>query len=233
MLIIATIGYTGRLLPELGTVPLDPDVRFRTIHRVLRQVRPDILLPAQDPYGAGARILGRLPVEEWQEYIARSAAIVKEVRPRTSVGISASAFDARDSTLYAWATTAGSPVDIVGFSFYPTRLGARSIDAAQRAADRWMRAHPSKKPHWVFGAGAYPLAHGETSQDHALWGTLAWATAHTDIRGLIVFEANDYGQAMGIRAPAGRMRRAANSVRRAQAAVRETMRAAVASGVRR
>lgn len=230
MLVIATIGYTGKLLPELGTAALDPETRLRTIHRVLRQLRPDILLPAQDPYGTGARILGRLPVEQWQEYITRSAALVKEVRPRTSVGIAASAFDARDSTLYAWATSATSPVDVVGFSFYPTRLGARSIDAAQRAADRWMRAHPSKKPHWVFAAGGYPLAHGESSQDRAVWGSLAWATAHADMRGLIVVEANDYGQAMGLRAPTGRMRRAATSVRRAVGAVRETVRAAAAAG---
>jgi hypothetical protein len=224
MVIIATIGYGGKLLPELGRVPLDPELRLRTIDRVMRQVRPDIILPAQDPYGLGARILGRLPVERWQDYHVRASALVKRLRPRTRVGLSASAFDARDSTLYAWAAAPGSPIDVLGFSFYPTRLGARSMDAGLRAVDRWLRVHPPEKPHWVFGAGGYPLAHGEVSQERAVWAALSWATAHLPVRGLVVTEANDYGQSMGVRAPTGRYRDAAASLRRAVGSLRETFR---------
>jgi hypothetical protein len=222
MVVIATIGYGGKLLPELGRAPLDVELRLTTIRRVLRQLRPDIIVPAQDPYGIGARIQGRLPVATWQDYYTRSAAVVKEVRPRTRVGFAASAFDTRDSTLYAWASASGSPIDVVGFSFYPTRLGARALDAGFRAADRWLRANPPAKPLWVFGAGGYPLAHGESSQDRAIWGALAWATAHMEVRGLVVTEANDYGQSMGIRAPTDRFRTAAGSVRKALRALRET-----------
>ncbi|MEX2151829.1 MAG: hypothetical protein WD825_00725 [Gemmatimonadaceae bacterium] len=222
LVVIATIGYSGKLLPELGRVPLDAERRLATIRRVLTQLRPDILIPAQEPYGMGARILGRLPVETWQEYHTRASALVKQVRPRTRVGLGASVFDARDSTLYAWAAAPGSPIDVVGFSFYPTRLGARSMDAGFRAADRWMRAHPPRKPQWVFGAGGYPLAHGEASQDRAIWAALSWATAHTQVRGLVVTEANDYGQSMGVRAPNSRYRRVAARVRIAVRAVRET-----------
>jgi hypothetical protein len=222
LLVIATIGYHGKLLPELGRVPFDVPERLATIRRVLTRLRPDILLPAQDPYGTGARILGRLPVETWQDYHVRAAAVVKEVRPRTRVGLVASAFDARDSTLYAWAATPGSPIDVVGFSFYPSRLGARTLDANFRAADRWLQARPPRKPQWVFGAGGYPLAHGESSQDRAVWASLAWATAHMEVRGLVVTEANDYGQAMGLRAPNGRFRRTASTVRRSIRALRET-----------
>lgn len=222
LVVIATIGYSGKLLPELGTVPFDAELRLTTIRRVLRQLRPDIIVPAQDPYGIGARIQGRLPVATWQDFHVRAAAVVKEVRPRTRVALVASAFDARDSTLYAWAAAPGSPIDAVGFSFYPTRLGARAMDAGFRAADRWLRAHPPRKPHWVFGAGGYPLAHGETSQQRAIWSALAWATAHMEVRGLIVTEANDYGQAMGIRSPTDRYRAGAGSVRKALRALRET-----------
>ena len=221
--VIVTIGYHNTLLPELSKQPLDGDARLRTMRRVLARIRPDIIVPAQDPYGIGARMLGRLPAGEWQAYYAKSAALVKQVRPRTSVALAISAFDSRDSTLYAWAASPGSPVDLIGFSFYPTRLGARSMDAGFRAADRWMRARPSQKPHWVLGAGGYPLAHGEVSQERAIWAALSWATARESVKGLVVADANDYGQAMGVRAPNGRFRRAAEAVRTAQRTLRETM----------
>ena len=222
IVLIAVIGYHGKLLPELSSAPLDVDERLATLRRVLTRLRPDVIVPAQDPYGIGARILGRLPVETWRDYYVKAAATVKEVRPRTRMGFSASAFDARDSSLYAWAASPASPVDIVGFSFYPSRLGARTLDASFRAADRWMRAHPPTKLHWVFGAGGYPLAHGEGSQDRAIWAALTWATAHYEIRGLVVNEANDYGQAMGVRAPNGRFRRAASTLRKSIKALRES-----------
>jgi hypothetical protein len=222
LMVIATIGYHGKLLPELSRSSLDVEERLATIRRVLTRLHPDVILPAQDPYGIGARILGRLPVSEWQEYYTRAAAVVHEVRPRTHVAFSASAFDSRDSTLFAWAASPGSPISMVGFSFLPSRLGARTIDASFRAADRWMRAIPQTKPYWVFSTGGYPLAHGEGSQDRAVWATLAWATAHGQVRGLIVTEANDYGQAMGVRAPSGRFRRVASTVRRSIKGLRES-----------
>ncbi len=222
LVVIASIGYDGKLLPEIGRVPLDAERRIATIRRVLTRLRPDILLPAQDPYGIGARILGRLSVNTWQQYYTRAAAVVDEVRPRTQVGLAASAFDASDSTLYAWAAARGSPIDVVGFSFYPTRLGARSMDAGFRAADRWLRAHPAQKPQWVFGAGGYPLAHGEISQERAVWAALAWATGHAELRGVVISEANDYGQAMGVRAPNGRYRAAAPAIKGAFKSLRES-----------
>jgi len=220
--VIVTIGYTGTLLPELKRGRLEPEVRLQTMHRALTRLRPDIVVPAQDPYGIGARVLGPLPVETWQNYYTRAHALVQQVRPRTQVALSAASYDARDSTLYAWAAQPGSPVDLLGFSFYPNRLGARFMNAGFRAADRWMVAHPPVKPHWVLGAGGYPLAHGESSQARAIWATLAWATAHPHIRGAVVMEAGDYGQAMGLRAPDGRYRRAATTVRHALNGLRET-----------
>ena len=222
LIVIATIGYTGDLLPELGRVPLNTEERLATIRRVLTRLRPDVIVPAEDPYGLGARVLGVLPVDAWQSYFTRAAAVVREVRPRTRIGLAAAAFDTRDSTLFAWASTPGSPIDMPGFSFYPSRLGARSMDAAFRAADRWMRANPPQKPIWVFGAGGYPLAHGEASQDRAMWAAITWATSHREVKGFIVNEANDYGRAMGVRAPDGHYRRAAFTVQRSIRALRET-----------
>jgi hypothetical protein len=222
LFVIATIGYRGKLLPELSRGSLDVDERLATIRRVLTRLKPDVLLPAQDPYGVGARLLGHLSVVTWKDYFTRASAVVREVRPRTRVGLASSSFDSRDSTLFAWAASPASPINMPGFSFFPSRLGARTMDASFRAADRWMRATPMTKPIWVFGAGGYPLAHGEASQDQAVWAALTWATAHGPIRGLVVSEASDYGQALGVRAPNGRFRRVAFTVRRSIRALRES-----------
>ena len=143
------------------------------------------------------------------------------MRPRTRIGISASAYDGRDSTLYAWAAAEGSPVDVVGFTLFPSRTGVRTMDAATHAADRWMRESNSKKDHWVFAAGGFPEAHGEVSQERAVWAALAWATSRPTVKGLIVSEAGDYGTITGLRAPDGHLRRATYAVMSAMRGVKE------------
>lgn len=222
VLLIVTMGYRGKLLPELRHASLKADQRIAAIPQIVRRLDPDILLPAEDPYGEGARILGRLPVDRWKQYLTRAAAAAKRVNPRIRVGVSISAFDSRDSALYAWAASSGSPMDVVGFTLLPSREGAAGLDASMRAADRWMQVMPPAKDHWVFAAGGLPLAHGERSQEEALWDALSWSTLHPAIKGLIVYEAGDYGQSLGIRAPNGRLRPAAYAVLRAMKVLGET-----------
>ncbi|MDB4907337.1 MAG: hypothetical protein JWO05_2121 [Gemmatimonadetes bacterium] len=224
--LIVTLGYRGVTIPQLGRGRLDTKQRLAAIDRILRRLRPDILVPAQDPYGVGARALGRLPVRDWEEFVTEAALLSKRLRPATRIGLAASAYDTRDSALYAWAAAPGSPVDIPGFSLYPERTGARAVDAYTRAADRWMRATPPTKDHWIFGVGGYPLAHGEASQELLIWSALAWGTSRPAIKGLIVQEAGDYGSAMGLRAPDGRLRRATFAIIRAGRGLTETSNAA-------
>lgn len=219
--IMVTLGYASRLLPLPGRTFNDA-ARLRTIDPIVRRLRPDVLVPAQDPFGAGTRAAGARTVEYWQEFLTQASAIAKRVRPRTRIGVSASAYDRRDSTLYAWAAAPGSPVDIVGFSLYPSPSGVRSLDAARGAADRWMLASRSRKAHWVFAAGGYPEAHGEASQTRAVWASLAWATSRPAIKGLIVSEAGDYGVIRGLRAADGRLRRATFAVMSAMRGLRES-----------
>lgn len=221
--LIVSIGYRGALLPSLRPQQLDQRARLATIRRVVRRLHPQILIPAEDPYGVGARLLGRLPLGTWQEYFTAAAAVAHGADRRVRIGVSASAFDSRDSALYAWAVGPGSPMDVVGFSFYPDRNGGKSLDAFLRTADRWMRVMPPAREHWVFAAGGYPLTHGEESQAEAIWASLTWATAHPAIRGLIVSEAGDYGLARGLRAPSGRLRPAAFAVLRGMHSLRENV----------
>ena len=138
------------------------------------------------------------------------------------IGVAASAYDTRDSVLYAWAAAAGSPIDVVGFTLYPSPAGVTPLDAARDAADRWMSVARSTKDHWVFAVGGFPVAHGEASQESAAWSALAWATSHPAIKGLIVAEAGDYGTIRGIRAADGHLRRVAFALMRAMKGLRET-----------
>ena len=87
-----------------------------------------------------------------------------------------------------------------------------------------MRATPSKKEHWVFATGGFPLAYGDRSQEEAIWQVLAWATDHPLIKGAVVYEAGDYGQSRGLRAPNGRFRPATAIVTRAIQQLRESAR---------
>ena len=218
--LIVTLGYPRPLIPLPGRTFNDAR-RLQTIGGVVRRLRPDVLLPAEDPYDSGTRAAGQRAPQFWQSYITRAAAIAKRVRPRTRIGVSASAYDGRDSTLYAWAASPETPVDVVGFTLFPSRTGVRTLDAATHAADRWMREANSKKDHWVFAAGGFPEAHGEVSQERAVWAALAWATSRPSVKGLIVSEAGDYGTITGLRAPDGHLRRATYAVMAAMRGVKE------------
>ena len=196
--------------------------RLADVRRIAQRLRPDYLLPADEPYGAGARALGVLPVQTWTTYLSRASAAAHRVDRRIRVGVGASAYTASDSALYAWAGAPASPMDVVGFTLYPSFRGGFALESRTRAADRWMRALPEpRKEHWVFAAGGYPAVHGEQSQASAVWGALAWATSRPGVRGLIVASAGDYEAITGLRAPSGRLRPAARAVVRAVRGLRE------------
>jgi hypothetical protein len=207
--------------------------RVSDVRRVVARLHPDYLLPADEPYGRGARALGRrLPDSTWEDFLTRAARAAKRVDPRVRIGVAASSYDASDSALYAWAAAPGSPVDVVGFTIYPSFRGGFALESRTRAADRWMRALPPQpagakpKEQWVFAAGGYPVTHGEASQARAVWGALSWATSRREIRGLIVADASDYDATTGLRAPDGRMRPAADVVLRATRGLHEASAAA-------
>jgi hypothetical protein len=219
--LVVTLGYEDRLIPLPGRTFSDAR-RLRTIDQVVRRLRPDVLLPAQDPYTLGTAAAGPHPPQYWESYITRAAGIAKRARPRTKIGLAASSYDRQDSTLYAWAAAAGSPVDLVGFTLYPSVSGVATLDAAKGAADRWMYEAKSTKDHWVWAAGGYPAAHGEVNQERAVWTALAWATTRPIIKGVIVSEAGDYGVIRGLRAADGHLRRVTFAVMRAMKGLKES-----------
>lgn len=222
--LIVAIGYRGKLLPELRKSALDEAVRLATVKSVVERMHPTIVLPAEDPYTAGERALGPLLVNQWKSYLTAAAQTAKAADKNVKVGVAASSYTMADSALYAWAASPASPMDVVGFSLLPSPYVGGEVQSATRTADRWMQVTPPVKPHWVFATGGYPLAYGENSQYDSIWEAIGWATGHGAIKGAIVYEAGDYGQTRGLRAPNGRLRDASVAVRRAIAALRESAR---------
>jgi len=223
-LIIIALGYPADASVQFRASPAEyTRKRVADVDRIARRLRPDILIPAVDPYSDGTRALGSQPPEYWMDYLTRAARIAHGVNQRIRIGVSASSYGARDSTLYFWAAQRNSPIDVLGFSMMPGFDGATSLDTHMRIAQRWMRAFPTRpKPHWVFAAGGYPVAHGEESQELALWGVLAWATTQAPIKGLVVTEAGDYNVLRGLRTAGGKFRSAIGAVIRAERGLRET-----------
>jgi hypothetical protein len=216
-ILIVTLGY-----PDHAAAAYQLDrrayeaARIADLERIAHQLHPDYLVAADEPYGRGARALGRLPVSAWVEYLTAATRAVHAIDPRIKTGIAIAAYDARDSALYQWAIDPVSPIDVVGFTLYPTFGGASSLDARMHTADRWMQRQPTpQKEQWVFAAGGNPAAHGEDAQGEAVWGELVWGASRGAIKGVVVAEAADYGSITGLRAASGRLRPAVDAVIRA------------------
>jgi hypothetical protein len=211
--------------------------RLALVERAARALRPDVLLPAGAPYaGETTDAIGALPPDHWRDWLTRAAARVHAVNPNIRVGVAAAAYDAADSTLYAWAASRASPLDVVGFHVAPSFAGGAGVDARLRAADRWMRADARAregaaaggrvaraKSHWVFDVHGFPAVHGDASQERAVWHTLAWATANADVDGVVVSESGDYARMTGLRASSGRTRRVVGAINRASRGLREAV----------
>lgn len=220
--LIAALGYPSdagdrwRASPQAYT-----EARTREAARIAQRLRPDFLVPVVDPFGAGRRALGALEPVVWSrliDAIARSAAAAD---PRVRIVAHIGGFTRRDRVLFDWAAGADSPADVVAISLMPWYDGAESLDRDMMAADKWIAAAQSAKEMWVLEARGFPAVHGELNQERALWGALAWATSRSAVKGYVVYQASDYESPTGLRAPGGRIRRAAGAVRRAIRTLRE------------
>jgi hypothetical protein len=197
--------------------------RLAAVSRIVRHLHPDYLLPADAPYGTAARALGVLPLEYWTRYLTDATAAAHRIDGKVRIGVAVSAFDARDSALFAWASAPAAPIDAIGFALAPDFTGGAGLAARLRAADRWLAAAPRPtREAWVFDARGFPTVHGEASQERAIWATLAWATGHAAVKGMIVGDAGDYEARTGLRAPAGRLRPVVAALRQATQSLRET-----------
>lgn len=206
------IGLTVQGRPT----PLDDADRVAAIERVLRRVRPDVLLPAVAPPLPRWFFAGSPDATWWRRILARSAWEVERVRPRTVIGWNASRLDAVDSAVYEWASSRTSPVELLGATVYPSFTGLPAVDARLRAFDRWHRRAVAggggDQRHWLMNVGGLPHAHGDAAQTAAIRRTLAWGSRQPWISAAIVGEPADYDGRFGLRAANGRPRAALGAI---------------------
>ena len=222
-LLVVTLGWERAPTDVFrGRRPLDVAGRVAAAQRIAQRLRPDYLLPAQEPYGGASRTVGTLPTAQWRAYLEASARAVDSIDRGVRVAYAVSEYGPDDSVLYAWAAASSSPIDAVGFVLRPTAEGGASLRERMTRAEDWMAAARSTKEHWVYDATGLPMAHGERSQQLVIEGTLAWATRQERIRGVIIANATDYAMATGLRSSLGRLRPALAAAQRSVRLVRET-----------
>jgi hypothetical protein len=223
--LILTLEYPPDAARQYAASPQAyQEARLAELSRIVRLLHPDYLVVADEPIVKGDSAFGAtLSTATWVRYLTAAAFTVHRIDPKVRVAVAVSASGSRDSALYSWAAATAAPIDVVGFVIRPMFAGAADLDAQMRSADRWIAAAgPTPKENWVFATYGYPVSHGEINQERAIWSTLAWATSRSAIKGVIVADAADYGAVTGLRAPSGRLRRAANTVARAAKSLRET-----------
>jgi hypothetical protein len=218
--LIVTLGWD---LEEALRVRLAPTAwereRIQLVDQVVRRLRPDILVPIEDPNGIGVSFAGVRSATAWQPLLTQAAKTAHALRPRTRVLAEISTFDERDSVMATWSSTAASGLDGVGYVLQPGFRGGVSLEARLQAADRWRvvraRQRLRRSDEWVLLAAGFPWTQGELAQDRGIWGVLAWASARPSVSGVIVGDAGDYDTRRGLRGPGGRLRLANTSLRRA------------------
>ena len=218
--IIVTLGWDLREALRVRFAPTawERD-RVALVEQVVRRLRPDVLVPLEDPNGIGVQFSGPRESSEWQPLLTQMARTAHALRPRTRVLAEIATFDDRDSAMVAWATTARSGMDGVGYVLQPGFRGGVTLESRLQAADRWRAIRVGEKvprsDEWVLLAAGFPWTQGELAQDRGIWGVLVWASARPTIAGVIVGAAGDYDTRRGLRGPGGRLRLANTSLRRA------------------
>ncbi len=219
-LLIVTVGWDiQEALRERFAPTAWQRERVQLVDQVVRRLRPDVLVPIEDPNGLGQQMVGPRSASAWQALLQECAKTAHALRPRTKVLTEIATFDDRDSVLANWATTPASGMDGIGYILQPGFRGGVSLEARLQAADRWRavraRRGPNTSDEWVMLAAGYPWTQGEEAQDRGIWGVLAWASARPTIAGVIVGDAGDYDTRRGLRGPGGRLRLATTSLKRA------------------
>src|SRR5687768_92532 len=93
VLIVVSLGYSSNSKEDVAqSAARFTETRLRQLDQIIRRVRPDILLPAVEPYGDGARAIGTQPVQFWVAYLPVAAQLGQQVRPRMRVGVSAASY---------------------------------------------------------------------------------------------------------------------------------------------
>lgn len=217
--LLVTLGYDpGDKAAFAANANRVLDRRLAAVERIVRRLRPDVLVPAAEPILRGEPALGPVSQRWWSEYFTRAARLAHQLRPRTQVALVASAWTPADSVLFAWGVRS-SDIDLLGYAFAPSFGGGTSLLARLRVADRWGAG--VRKPQWVVAARSFPAAFGERAQQDALAGIFAWASRHPQVRAVIVDSAGDHDEVIGLQRADGRLRPAVATLAAANRALQD------------
>lgn len=217
--LLVTLGYDpGDKLAFAADAEGVRTRRLALVERIVRRLRPDVLVPAADPILLGEAALGPVSQRWWTDYFTRAARLAHQLRPRTLVALTASAWTPADSVLFAWGARSGD-IDVLGYSFAPSFGGGASLLARLRVADRWSAG--VGKPQWVVAARSYPGAFGERAQVEALSGIFAWASRHSRVRAVVVDGAGDHDAVIGLQRADGHLRPAVAALAAANRALQD------------
>ncbi len=214
LVLVVTLTLDGSRAPLEGS---DVQQRMAMIERVVRRLRPDVLVPAERV------ITGPLAprLETWQDYYQRAAAAARRADRRVTVALATDASTATDSALAEWVLQGGSPVTAVALAVRDCGAEPSRFLDALNALARWASLSRVASDVWVLGVPTAPAVTGEIAQQQLVRHALAWGAARPWVRGIIAGDAGDITAPTGLRTATGRGRRALAEVGAALRAQRD------------
>jgi hypothetical protein len=181
--------------------------RMALIERVVRRLRPDVLVPA-----ARTALSGNADLTWWQTYYGQVAATVRRANRSVAVALPVTSASAADSTLAEWVLQGSSELAALAVTAQ-TADTPRQFAATLHAVARWASFARDAPMVWVLGTPSAPAATGEVVHQRVVRFALDWSAAHPWVRGVIAGDASDGLTPVGLRTATGRPRRALEEVR--------------------
>jgi hypothetical protein len=216
MSVILTADYPQQWATRPPGTPEEVQAAMLPFQRFLAaRYGPDILVPFIEPYGAAVVMTGRsFPPEQWEDLLAKAADAVRAANPQVRCAVYLG-HATQDRILYERVCAAGSPVQVVGFSFYSLFQTRQEMDTVLQEVARWIEQYGQGREHWIFEFGQSPLTMGgELAQANYIQCVATWAMRQVEMQGVCVFALGDYAEKMGLLNSMGRRRPAFRSYQR-------------------
>lgn len=197
---------------------------MRSFHQFLAtRYHPDILVPFIEPYGAFVvATRTTYSAQAWEEILRTAVEGVHETEPDVRCAVYLGHSE-DDRALYERVCRPGSPVDVVGFSFYALFQTLEQMESELSKVQGWVDRYGQGREHWVFEFGQSPLTMGgERAQSHFIQKVTGWAASQPDFRGVCVFALGDYAEKTGLLNSTGRKRPAFHAYQRMLSKVNST-----------